>query len=168
MSELAAKLFYDIKSHTGRFSVSASVFARERFFKNLRQITLGYTYSVVSEMQYCFISKHFSRNFDLVRIVFHAVAHKLTKNENKPFAVGHDLGIKPFRPEASFLVWLDCRDLGLSQDELMDFFRTRAKIIPSNGASYGSGGEGFVRLNIGVPASVLDTALSRILTAFKQ
>lgn len=80
----------------------------------------------------------------------------------------NDLGIKPFRPEASFLVWLDCRDLGLSQDELMDFFRTRAKIIPSNGASYGSGGEGFVRLNIGVPASVLDTALSRILTAFKQ
>ena len=40
--------------------------------------------------------------------------------------------------------------------------------VTSNGTSYGSGGEGFVRLNIGVPASVLDTALSRILTAFKQ
>ena len=81
------------------------------------------------------------------------------------FFADNNLGIKPLRPEASFLVWLDCRALGLPQDELMDLFRTRAKIIPSNGASYGPGGEGFVRLNIGCPASVLDEALSRIRQA---
>ena len=81
------------------------------------------------------------------------------------FFADHDLGIKPLRPEASFLVWLDCRALGLPQDELMDTFRTKAKIIPSNGASYGPGGEGFVRLNIGCPASVLNEALSRIRQA---
>ena len=81
------------------------------------------------------------------------------------FFADNDLGIKPLRPEASFLVWLDCRALGLPQDELMDLFRTRAKVIPSNGASYGSGGEGFIRLNIGCPASVLDEALSRIRQA---
>ena len=50
----------------------------------------------------------------------------------------------------------------------MDLFRTRAKIIPSNGASYGPGGEGFVRLNIGCPASVLDEALSRIRRALGE
>jgi cystathionine beta-lyase len=49
----------------------------------------------------------------------------------------------------------------------MDLFRTRAKIIPSNGASYGPGGEGFLRLNIGCPASLLDDALNRILRAFR-
>jgi Bifunctional PLP-dependent enzyme with beta-cystathionase and maltose regulon repressor activities len=84
------------------------------------------------------------------------------------FFAENDLGIKPLRPEASFLVWLDCRALGLPQDELMDTFRNQAKIIPSNGASYGAGGEGFVRLNIGCPASVLTDALSRIRKAFRK
>ena len=84
----------------------------------------------------------------------------------KRFFAENDLGIKPIRPEASFLVWLDCRALGLSQEELLDTFRTRAKVIPSNGASYGVGGEGFIRLNIGCPASVLEEALERIRKAF--
>ena len=84
------------------------------------------------------------------------------------FFADNDLGIKPLRPEASFLVWLDCSALGLSQDELMDTFRKKAKVIPSNGASYGPGGEGFLRLNIGCPAAVLDEALSRIKQALTQ
>ncbi|MBR5659964.1 MAG: PatB family C-S lyase [Bacteroidales bacterium] len=82
------------------------------------------------------------------------------------FFSDHDLGIVPIRPQASFLVWLDCRALGLNQTELMDLFRKKAKIIPSNGLSYGAGGEGFVRLNIGCPASVLNEALDRLLNAF--
>jgi cystathionine beta-lyase len=82
------------------------------------------------------------------------------------FFASNDLGIKAIRPEASFLVWLDCRELGLPQEELLEAFRTRAKVIPSNGASYGAGGEGFLRLNIGCPASVLDEALERIRQAF--
>lgn len=82
------------------------------------------------------------------------------------FFSDHDLGIVPIRPQASFLVWLDCRALGLSQTELMDLFRKKAKIIPSNGTSYGPGGEGFVRLNIGCPATVLNEALNRLLSAF--
>ena len=83
------------------------------------------------------------------------------------FFADNDLGIKVFRPEASFLVWLDCRGLGLAQEELMDTFRAKAKIIPSNGASYGPGGEGFLRLNIGCPASILDEALERIRKAVR-
>ena len=82
------------------------------------------------------------------------------------FFSDHDLGIVPIRPQASFLVWLDCRALGMSQTELMDLFRKKAKIIPSNGTSYGPGGEGFVRLNIGCPAPVLNEALNRLLSAF--
>ena len=81
------------------------------------------------------------------------------------FLADNDLGIKPIRPEASFLVWLDCRALGLSQEALLDTFRSKAKVIPSNGASYGPGGEGFLRLNIGCPAPVLDEALERIRKA---
>ena len=74
----------------------------------------------------------------------------------------NQLGIMAIRPEASFLVWLDCRALGLPQDRLMQFFADEAGIILNNGASYGTGGEGFVRLNIGCPASVVEEALRRI------
>lgn len=77
----------------------------------------------------------------------------------------NELGIKPVRPQASFLVWLDCRGLGLPQDRLLDLFRREAKVIPSDGSAYGPGGEGFIRLNIGCPASVLKEALGRIRDA---
>ena len=80
------------------------------------------------------------------------------------FFAENNLGFKPIRPQAAFLVWLDCRGLGLPQDKLMDLFRSKAKVIPSDGSSYGPGGEGFVRLNVGCPASILDEALSRIRT----
>ena len=52
--------------------------------------------------------------------------------------------------------------MGLSQEELMDFFSKEAGLVLSNGASYGQGGEGFVRMNIGCPRSVVREALRRI------
>ena len=58
--------------------------------------------------------------------------------------------------------------MGLSQEELMDRFIKKAKVIPSNGLSYGPGGEGFVRLNLGCPISVLNDALDRIAKAFSR
>ena len=78
------------------------------------------------------------------------------------------LGISPIRPEASFLVWLDCRALNLSQEQLIEQFRDKAGVYLSNGAAYGQGGEGFVRLNIGCPRSVLTAALESIKSAFQQ
>jgi len=82
------------------------------------------------------------------------------------FFAEHELGMVPLRPEASFLVWIDCRKLGLTQDVLLERFNKGAKIIPSNGTSYGTGGEGFIRLNIGCPRSVLEEALERIRKEF--
>ena len=74
----------------------------------------------------------------------------------------HESLITPIRPEASFLVWLDCRKLGLSQEDLQALFREKAKVLLSDGAAYGTGGEGFVRMNVGCPRSVLKEALERI------
>ena len=65
-------------------------------------------------------------------------------------------------PQASFLVWLDCRAMGLSQEELMRFFTEKAGLLLSNGAMYGQGGEGFVRMNIGCPQKNVKEALERI------
>ena len=71
-------------------------------------------------------------------------------------------GITPIRPEASFLVWLDCRKPGLTPEDLPAFFSEKARLILSNGAAYGPGGEGFMRMNVGCPRSVLKEALERI------
>ena len=76
--------------------------------------------------------------------------------------------IKPLRPEASFLVWLDCRGLGLSHDALVDLFVNRARLALNDGAMFGPGGEGFMRLNVGTPRAVLRQALGQLETAFTQ
>ena len=70
--------------------------------------------------------------------------------------------IKPWRPQASFLVWIDCRDLGLSHDALVDLFVNRAHLALNDGAMFGIGGSGFMRLNVGAPRAVLRQALNQL------
>ena len=73
--------------------------------------------------------------------------------------------IKPVRPQASFLVWLDCRSLGLSHDALVDLFVKKAKLALNDGAMFGSAGVGFMRLNVGCPRATLIKALDRLKLA---
>ncbi len=70
--------------------------------------------------------------------------------------------VKVVRPEASFLVWLDCRALGLSHEALVDMFVNRARLALNDGEMFGKGGEGFMRMNVGCPRAVLQEALERI------
>lgn len=74
-------------------------------------------------------------------------------------------GVKIVRPEASFLVWVDFRGLGLCQKELMDMLLDKAHIALNDGTMFGKQGEGFARLNIGCPRTVLADALDHIRTA---
>ncbi|MBR5168809.1 MAG: PatB family C-S lyase, partial [Salinivirgaceae bacterium] len=76
-------------------------------------------------------------------------------------------GIKPLRPQASFLVWLDCRPLGLNHAQLNDLFINRARLALNDGEMFGPGGEGFMRLNVATPRVVLQEALERIAFALK-
>ena len=73
--------------------------------------------------------------------------------------------IKPWRPQASFLVWLDCRALGLSHDALVDLFVNHAHLALNDGAMFGIGGSGFMRLNVGTPHAVLRQALEQLFLA---
>ena len=68
-------------------------------------------------------------------------------------------------PQASFLVWLDCRKLGLSQKELVDLFVNKAHLALNDGTMFGKEGEGFMRLNVGCPRSVLEQALNQLKAA---
>lgn len=70
--------------------------------------------------------------------------------------------IHPVRPQASYLVWLDCRELGLSQDALIELFQDKAHLALNSGAMFGPGGEGFMRMNIGCPLSTIKQALEAL------
>jgi len=73
--------------------------------------------------------------------------------------------IKVIRPEGTYLVWLDCRELGLRGEDLEQFFRQRAKVLITPGHEFGPDGDGFVRLNIGCPRHILAAGLDRLKTA---
>ena len=70
--------------------------------------------------------------------------------------------VKMMRPEASFLIWMDFRELGLSHKELVDKMLYDAKVGLNSGLDYGPDGEGFMRMNIGTPRAIVKEALDRI------
>lgn len=70
--------------------------------------------------------------------------------------------IKAIIPEASFLLWLDCRKLGLNQSGLISLFVNSARLALNDGAMFGPGGEGFMRMNVGTPRPVLKQALEQL------
>lgn len=73
--------------------------------------------------------------------------------------------ISLIRPEGTYLLWLDCRSLGLTSDELEQLFLRKAKVRLHNGAIFGAGGSGFMRMNVACPRSVLKEALERTAQA---
>ena len=72
------------------------------------------------------------------------------------------------RPQASYLVFLDARGLGLPHDELVDFFIREAKVGLNDGAMFGEGGSGFMRMNLGCPRATLVKALEQIKSAYDK
>ena len=83
------------------------------------------------------------------------------------FLQEHQLPIRAVETEATFLVWLDCTALGLSHEEIKDFFYNKAKIGVNDGLSFGKAGEGFMRLNVGTGTEVIHEAMQRLLYAVK-
>jgi len=83
------------------------------------------------------------------------------------FLKEHELPIKTIATEATFLMWLDCKGLGLTHESLKVFFYREAKLGLNDGMSFGDAGEGFMRLNIGTGREVLEVAMQRLLQALK-
>lgn len=81
------------------------------------------------------------------------------------FCAAHLPAVRPLRPQASFLVWLDCRGLGLAHDDLIRLFVEEARLALNDGAMFGPGGEGFMRLNVAAPRAVLRRALEQLREA---
>ena len=70
--------------------------------------------------------------------------------------------IKLIEPEGTYLIWLDCRALGLPEEKLEHLIVHEAKLWLDSGAIFGEVGEGFERINIACPRAVLKEALERL------
>lgn len=76
--------------------------------------------------------------------------------------------IQLVEPEGTYLAWLDCRELGMTDDELMAFFSNEAKVWLDPGTHSGEQGSGFMRFNLGSSHSVIAQALDQIEAAWKK
>ncbi len=94
---------------------------------------------------------------------------------NRDFLVNyvreHLPGIRTTVPEATYLAWLDCSALlenGKIKGSPHKFFLEKARVALNEGADFGPGGEGFVRLNFGCPRATLTEALERMSAALSE
>jgi cystathionine beta-lyase len=76
--------------------------------------------------------------------------------------------IKAVLPQASFLVWLDCRELGLDKKDLNDLFVKKAGLALNDGEMFGKEGAGFMRINVGCPRAILKKALGQLAAAMRN
>ncbi len=96
-----------------------------------------------------------------------ADVHTVLERNRRLLADRLPAGIRCRTPEATFLAWLDCRDLGLGTDP-MPFFRDEARVLLFSGPAFGAGGEGFVRLNFGTSPGILEETLTRMDNALRR
>jgi len=73
--------------------------------------------------------------------------------------------LRVFPVEGTYLPWIDCSGLNLDDPELNDLFLKKAKLWLDTGVMFGSGGSGFMRINIATPRSILMKALGRLENA---
>ncbi|MCK9909855.1 aminotransferase, partial [Microbacteriaceae bacterium K1510] len=72
------------------------------------------------------------------------------------------------KPEGTYLVWLDCRGLGMDAEALKQWMYHEAKVALSDGSVFGREGAGFLRLNIACPRATLAEGLQRMHLALER
>lgn len=75
------------------------------------------------------------------------------------------LPITPIIPEATYMIWLDCRQMDMTGKELSEFFIHKASVGMNEGSMFGPGGEGFMRMNLACPRSIIEKAMDNIEAA---
>jgi cystathionine beta-lyase len=72
------------------------------------------------------------------------------------------------KPEATYLLWLNCKSLNMNDDELNNFFINDAGLGLNMGSSFGPGGSGYMRMNVACPHIQLETALKKLKQALEK
>ncbi len=76
-------------------------------------------------------------------------------------------GIKVSKPEGTYLVWIDYRGTGLSEKEIMNRLLTIGKLALEPGSKYGKAGEGFLRMNLACPLSIVEDGVERFVRSLQ-
>lgn len=76
--------------------------------------------------------------------------------------------IKVLPCQGTYLLWLDCKAMNMSDEQLRHFFIDDAKVGMNQGVSFGDVGSGYMRMNIAAPRPVVIEACHRIITAYQQ
>ncbi|MPN52605.1 Cystathionine beta-lyase PatB [bioreactor metagenome] len=76
--------------------------------------------------------------------------------------------IKLIKSEGTFLAWLDLTALGLPPKTMEKLLLEKGKLLVNQGYTFGTGGEGFIRINVACPRSTLEEAMKRLYFAFKE
>ncbi|MBQ7595294.1 MAG: pyridoxal phosphate-dependent aminotransferase [Clostridia bacterium] len=92
----------------------------------------------------------------------------LTRNIDYVIGSFEGTEIRPLTPQGTYLMWPDCRALGLNDRELEDFFIKKCGVWMNGGYIFGKGGSGFMRMNIACPRKTLEEAVFRIKSKIKE
>lgn len=77
-------------------------------------------------------------------------------------------GLKSMNLEATYLAWVDFAGTGMTREEFTDRVQNKAKIAANHGPTFGTGGETFLRFNLGAPRKVIQQAVERMQSAFSD
>ena len=92
--------------------------------------------------------------------------------DNKYYALNYIKKYLPqisvIEPEGTYMLWMDFRSLGLSDEQLHSLIFDQGKIVLNEGHTFGQGGEGFQRMNIACPRSLIQEALDRIRNVIEK
>lgn len=92
---------------------------------------------------------------------------QMTRDEAAKYIEKELPKIRLIQPEGTYLLWLDCRELNLRDDELKRFMIHEAGLGLSPGVAFGTSGSGFMRMNIGAPRSLVMEALGKLKAAIR-
>lgn len=76
--------------------------------------------------------------------------------------------LTPMRPEGSYLLWVDCRSLGLDSQGLQDLMYKKARVVFSEGSIFGVEGAGYLRINLACPQAILLEGLTRFAKTIRE
>ena len=95
------------------------------------------------------------------------MAH-IAQNRDRVYAACQGSPIHPMAPEASYLLWLDCRPMGMNDEQLQRFFVERAGLGLSAGIIFGAEGSGYMRINLATTPAIVDKAMTQLAQALSD
>lgn len=171
VSEKAAQISITMQAPTKTFNI-AGIISSHAIVPNPEIRKTFYGWLKANELDEAHIFAHiatiaaFRKGEEWRRQMLAAVENNIRFVED--FCREHMPQIRPIRPEASFLMWLNCRELHLDHKQLLDLFIDKAHLALNDGEMFGPGGEGFMRMNVGSPQAYVREGLEKLAKAVKS